>query len=413
VHSEAESGRDPAEGGRGRGSGQSGSAGPKWVDGVPSVGGVNSDSWRISRVDRTRVLALPEAGGDADAASDDPIALPLRPGGLLRTAYGGKVAPAVGDRLITEPTDSAEPTATATATATGTATGTRTHAQPPTSTQLVVAARTSELVRDSVDRTSRAQVVAANVDVVLVVEPLDPEPSVGRVERLVTLAWRAGARPVVVLTKTDLAGDVEDWCADMERAAPGAAVVALSAATGAGLTDLRAQVRAGESLVVVGRSGAGKSTLVNALLGVEAMATGARRGDGKGRHTTTHRELLRLPLPHGGAAWLIDTPGLRAVGLVADPGAVGATFADVDALTRDCRFADCAHGREPGCAVVAAIEDGTLPRRRFESYRAQQREAAYAERRADARRAADDGRDWRRRSIEKRQQRRFTERNGG
>lgn len=383
----------------------------KSVDGVPSVAGVNSDSWRISRVDRTRVLALPEDGGDPDGASGGPIALPLRPGGLLRTVDGGEVAPAVGDRLIGVPTDSAQPT-DAEPTDTDTDAATRASAQAPTPAHLVVAARTSELVRDSVDRTSRPQVVAANVDVVLVVEPLDPEPSVGRVERLVTLAWRAGARPVVVLTKTDLASDVEDWRTDMARAAPGAAVVALSSTTGEGLAELRAQVRPGESLVVVGRSGAGKSTLVNALLGTEAMATGERRGDGKGRHTTTHRELLRLPLPDGGAAWLIDTPGLRAVGLVADPDAVGATFADVDALTRDCRFADCAHGREPGCAVVAAIEDGTLPRRRFESYRAQQREAAYAERRADARRAADDGRDWRRRSIEKRQQRRFAERNG-
>ncbi|TGO05600.1 ribosome small subunit-dependent GTPase A [Serinibacter arcticus] len=348
------------------------------------------DSWRISRVDRTRVLALPDGGDGTDGSSGAPIALPLRPGGLLRAAGGVEVAPAVGDRLI--------------------ATGGGPTTVP---TQLVLAPRTSELVRDSVDRTSRPQVVAANVDVVLVVEPLDPAPSVGRVERLVTLAWRAGARPVVVLTKTDLVHDVEDWRTDVGRAAPGVVVVALSAATGEGLAELLAHVEPGSSLVVVGRSGAGKSTLVNALLGNEAMATGERRGDGKGRHTTTHRELLRLRLPDGGAAWLIDTPGLRAVGLVANPDAVGATFADVEELTRDCRFTDCAHEREPGCAVVAAIEDGSLPRRRFESYRAQHREAAYAERRADARLAADDGRDWRRRSIEKRQQRRFAERNGG
>ena len=168
--------------------------------------------------------------------------------------------------------------------------------------------------------------------------------------------------PVVVLAKADLAPDATGQAAAVAGAHPGLDVVVTSAATGHGLDELRA-VAAGRTVVLVGESGAGKSSLANALLGAEVMATGdVRAGDAKGRHTTTTREAH--PLPGGGV--LVDTPGLRAVGLWADREAVAATFADIDDLAAGCRFGDCGHDREPGCAVTAAVAAGELAAERVE-----------------------------------------------
>lgn len=258
--------------------------------------------------------------------------------------------------------------------------------RPDEAVLLEVAPRTSLLSRQSVERTSDEQALVANVDVVLVVEPAWPRPSLGRIERLLVLAWSSGAVPVVVLTKADLHPDVDGLCAQVGAAAPGAEVVALSALTGDGLDALTARLGAGRTFVLLGPSGAGKSTLVNAVAGEALLATRDVRGDGKGRHTTTHRQLVTLP----DGSVLVDTPGLRSVGVVGDADAVDEVFSEIAALAEQCRFGDCAHESEPGCEVSAAVEDGRLPQRRLTSWRKLQREVAYQQRRGDARAARDE-----------------------
>lgn len=240
--------------------------------------------------------------------------------------------------------------------------------------------RRTELRRKDSGPTSDEQLLATNVDVVVVVEPMDPRPSVRRVERMTTLAWASGAVPLVVLTKADLAlgGEV----ADVASVVPGAEVLAVSATTGAGLDALRAHLPAGRTFVLLGPSGAGKSTLVNALAGHEVLATGDVRGDGRGKHTTTHRELVQVP----GLGCLVDTPGIRGVGLVADEEGLEQAFADVVELAAACRFADCEHRTEPGCAVLEAVEQGALPQARLTSYRHLLREIAHQ----SARKASQD-----------------------
>jgi ribosome biogenesis GTPase / thiamine phosphate phosphatase len=242
---------------------------------------------------------------------------------------------------------------------------------------VVVLDRTSLLTRRSA-HTEAPQQLAANVDAVLVVCGLDRPIKSGRIDRVITLAWDAGAVPAIVLTKADLAPDAADRARAVENAHPGVDVVTTSVVDGTGMDGLQALV-AGRTVVLVGESGAGKSSLTNALVGTAVMTTAdVRAGDAKGRHTTTTREAH--PLPGGGV--LIDTPGLRAVGLWADRDAVAATFADVDDLAAACRFNDCGHGSEPGCAVQAALTGGVLAPERFAGWQALEREAAAAELRA-------------------------------
>jgi ribosome biogenesis GTPase len=245
---------------------------------------------------------------------------------------------------------------------------------------VAVLSRSSLLERRDVRR-DRPQALAANVDVVLVTCGLDRPVKDGRIQRTATLAWDAGAVPTVVLTKIDTVPDeqVADIVEEVTAANPGLDVVATSVTTGRGLDRLRAVV--GRSTVVLlGESGAGKSSLVNALLDDDAAAVGTvRRGDAKGRHTTTSRQLHLVP----GGGTIVDTPGIRAVGLWGDTDAVAATFDDIDDLALSCRFTDCGHSTEPGCAVLAAIETGVMAADRLESWRALEREAAAAERRAD------------------------------
>lgn len=320
------------------------------------------DRARVARVDAGAVLVVP--GLDPH---EEPRRAVLPRGGLVPSDDGEDVAPTVGDDvLLTEDEGGLH--------------------------VVRVLHRRSALVRDSAGRTSRTQALAANVDVVLVVEHLDPEPDLGRVERLLTLAWRSGAQPVVVLTKADLVPDAERLRLAVADVALGVDVHALSVTGQVGLDPVRALLSPGVTLVAVGPSGAGKSTLVNALADAEVMSTGERRADGRGRHTTTHRELVGLP----GGAWLIDTPGIRGVGLVADADALDTTFADVAELAEGCRFGDCSHTREPGCAVQEAVADGTLPARRLDSWRRLAREAAYQARRVDARLAAEERDRWKR-----------------
>jgi len=239
-------------------------------------------------------------------------------------------------------------------------------------------------------------VLAANADAIAAVEGLRPEPDIGRIERLLVLLWESGATPVVLLTKADLAADGESVRQEVADAAPGVAVHLVSAMTGLGMDAVAPLVAAGRTLALVGRSGAGKSTLTNALAGQPVMATREIRGDGKGRHTTAHRELVQLP--RGGM--IIDTPGLRGVGLWDAGDSVDRVFTDIEELAAACRFADCAHDGEPGCAVSAALESGDLSERRWSSYRKLQREAAWIAARHDARLRAERARSWRRIHLE-------------
>lgn len=245
---------------------------------------------------------------------------------------------------------------------------------------VAVLARSSLLRRRDPSGTGE-QALAANVDLVLLAGGLDRPISPGRIDRGATLAWDAGAVPAVVLTKSALADpDVVAARVDgLAAAHPGLDVVVTSAHEGIGLDAVRGLVD-GRTVVLLGESGAGKSTLVNALVGDAAAAVGAvRAGDAKGRHTTTARELR--PLPAGGV--LIDTPGIREVGLWVDAEAVDRAFDDVDALAAGCRFGDCRHATEPGCAVVAAVADGALAGDRLESWRRLRREAEGSARRAN------------------------------
>ena len=252
-------------------------------------------------------------------------------------------------------------------------------------------ARTSLLARRSASSASLVQPLAANVDVVLVCAGLHDALPVRRIERLLTLAWDSGATPVLVLTKADLCADPEDAARQAARHAPGVDVVVVTAATGE-VAGLAPHTAAGTTLVLLGSSGAGKSTLVNALAGSDLMAVGdVRQVDGKGRHTTSSRELLLLP----GGAVVIDTPGLRGVALQGSEEALARAFADVEDLAGACRFADCAHLGEPGCAVLASVQAGDLAAGRVDSWRRLQRELAFQARRSDARLAAADKQRWR------------------
>ncbi|RFU23176.1 ribosome small subunit-dependent GTPase A [Geodermatophilus marinus] len=254
---------------------------------------------------------------------------------------------------------------------------------------VAVLPRRTAFTRVLAGRTSGEQVVAANLDLVLVVEALAGEARLRRVERYLTVAWGSGARPLVVLTKADLCDDVAAGVAEVAESAPGVEVLAVSSVTGEGLDAVRARVGAGWTAALVGPSGAGKSSLVNALAGRAVAATREiRAADGRGRHTTTARELHLLP----GGGLLVDTPGMRELGLVDDAG-LEAAYADVEELAAGCRFRDCAHRTEPGCAVAAAIDDGRLDPARYTAWRKLQAEAYRQELRADARaRAADHAR---------------------
>ena len=254
----------------------------------------------------------------------------------------------------------------------------------PTTVEAVLP-RTSALVRSSPVRAVRAQVLAANADFALVCHGLSQAPRLNRIERFIALAWESGAQPVVVLTKSDLAPDAEQLREEAEAAAPGVPVHAVSAATGVNLDEVREYVAPGRTAALLGPSGAGKSTLANALLGSDLLATGAIRDDGKGRHTTVTRELALVP----GGGVLLDTPGLRGVGLWLVDEGLEKTFADVEELAAQCRFHDCGHDSEPGCAVQAALESGELSWRRFESWQKLRREARWVASRHDARLRAE------------------------
>ncbi|MGH3655546.1 MAG: ribosome small subunit-dependent GTPase A [Micromonosporaceae bacterium] len=245
--------------------------------------------------------------------------------------------------------------------------------------------RRTAVVRTGAGRDSHGQVLAANLDTAAVVEPLDPEPDLGRLERLLALAWDSGAAPLVVLTKADMVPDPYAVAEQVATGAPGVPVHTVSGKRGTGLAPLRPLVAAGRTMGLLGASGAGKSTLVNALAGTTVMVIRRLRADGRGRHTTTYRALV--PIPDGGT--VLDTPGLRSVGLLDGAAGLDLAFADIDLLAEACRFSDCEHDREPDCAVQAAIDAGELPERRLDSWRKLQRELAWQARRRQARLTVD------------------------
>jgi ribosome biogenesis GTPase len=252
----------------------------------------------------------------------------------------------------------------------------------------VLPRRTAFLRRAASDgqRRAEAQVVAANVDAVLVVSGLDRPQRPRGLERYLAAAWESGASPAIVLAKADLAADVESAVTAAEGVAFGVPVHVTSAATGLGVDELRCYLGQNHTVALLGPSGAGKSTLANALLGEERQATAeVRTSDGRGRHTTTARELI--PVPGGGL--LLDTPGMRELGLWDAASGLAETFTDVAGLAAACRFADCAHETEPGCAVLAAVAAGDLGPERLASWRRLRREHEWLARRADAGAVAD------------------------
>ena len=226
------------------------------------------------------------------------------------------------------------------------------------------------------------QVLAANVDTVLLVSGLDGDFNPRRIERYLVAAWESGARPVVVLSKADLCSDVEERVRRVEEVAPGVAIHPISSVSGEGMASLDVYVRSGQTVALLGSSGAGKSTLLNRLAGGEWQRTGeVRARDSRGRHTTTRRELIVLP----GGGLVIDTPGLREIQPWESKAGERAAFEDVERLAAECRFGDCSHEGEPGCAVRAAVAEGVLAAGRLESYLRMRRERLQLEVRLDKR----------------------------
>ncbi len=263
--------------------------------------------------------------------------------------------------------------------------------QERTATIQAVLPRHTKFSRKVALTAAAEQVLAANVDTVFLVTSLNEDLNLRRVERYLALAWESGAQPVVILTKTDLCADVELRVLEVEGVAFGVPVHPISNLTGDGLDLVRSYLLPGKTVALLGSSGVGKSTLVNTLAGADLLAVKEiRESDGEGRHTTSHRQLVLLP--EGGL--VLDTPGMRELQLWESSDGLGETFADVEELAAQCRFSDCAHRTEPGCAVQAALENGTLEFGRWASYRKLQRELAHLERRLDKRLQSEDRKRW-------------------
>jgi len=305
--------------------------------------------------------------GHVWVATNDGVIRAL-PAGALTSEAGPEGFPVVGDWVALRPGDGAS--------------------SPVVE---VVLPRRSLFTRRDPGKASVGQVIAANIDIVFIVQAIDGGANIRRIERELALAWDSGAVPVVVLSKADLVEDPDAEVAAVSLAAPGVDVIASSVPGDVGIEVLRAHVADFRTVALIGPSGAGKSTLVNRLVGGDVQSVGEVRAiDGRGRHTTVTRELI--PLPGGGA--LIDTPGLRAVAMWGDEEGVETTFAEIAELGHGCRYDDCAHEVEPGCAVRAAVESGGLDPARYEAYLALRRESAFQARQGDARLKAEETRRW-------------------
>ncbi len=280
-------------------------------------------------------------------------------GKLLHQAAGSQDFPVVGDWVVIRLRDEA--------------TRASIHAILP---------RMSQLSRKAAGAKTDEQVLAANIDTVFLISGLDGDFNIRRIERALVLIKESGANPVIILNKVDLCETLQSHIIDVEAIAPGVPVIALSALHATSMTALAPYLQPGQTMVLLGSSGVGKSTLANQLLGREAQAVQTvRHRDDRGRHTTTHRELFDLP----SGALLIDTPGIRELQLWASATSVEETFADIEGWAANCRFRDCQHGDEPGCAMQAAIASGALDPQRFYHYQKLQREQDYLRRRQDHR----------------------------
>jgi ribosome biogenesis GTPase len=251
--------------------------------------------------------------------------------------------------------------------------------------------RSSKFSRKTAWTEVSEQVLVANVDVAFLVMGLDERDfKVRRLERYLTTAWEGGATPVIVLNKVDLASDLEAQIAETETVAFGVPIHAVSAETGEGVEDLRRHLTGNRTVALLGSSGVGKSSIINRLLGEEHFRIADVRSDGRGRHTTTHRELV--PVPGGGV--IVDTPGLRELQLWESDGGLDQAFADVAELVAQCRFSDCEHRTEPGCAIKSALADGSLASERWESYLKLQRELARLESKLDPKLRSEQRKKW-------------------
>lgn len=313
---------------------------------------------RVLRTDRGSLLAATDGGVvRAETAVH-----------LLKSADGAEALPAVGDWVALRTSD-----------------GVR------VALVEVVLPRSSAFVRRDPGKAAVGQVLAANIDVVFVVHPIDAEPNVRRIERELALAWESGATPVVVLSKKDLAPDPEGARVAVEAVALDVDVLLESAVTGDGVDALLRYADGHRTVALIGPSGAGKSKLINRIVGSDVQAIGEVRAfDHKGRHTTAARELV--PLPGGGV--LVDTPGLRQVAMWGADDGVTAAFPEIEALASGCRFDDCTHTAEPGCAVLVALESGELPAERYESYMSLRSEMGFEARKHDAHLRAEETRKW-------------------
>ncbi|MHB0867487.1 MAG: ribosome small subunit-dependent GTPase A [Thermoleophilia bacterium] len=322
---------------------------PRWRALFEPYAGLGLVAARVIRSDRGGALVITAAGVTRTKFSRR----------LLKSTSGAVDLPAVGDWVAVQEDDTAD-------------------------VFLVEAVleRASVLTRGNPGNVADIQVLAANIDIVFVAHPIAEPPNLRRVERELSLAWDSGATPVVVLTKRDLSADVDAARAAVIAAAPGTDVLVTNALAGVGVQSLLTYISGHRTAVLVGPSGAGKSTLINALLGEQRQATREVRViDGRGRHTTVTRELIQMP----GGGVLIDTPGLRALGLTGSEEGIAAAFPDIEQYAGACRFRDCTHIREPGCAVQAAVESGELSSERLASYHKLMSEAQDVAAKTDAR----------------------------
>lgn len=256
----------------------------------------------------------------------------------------------------------------------------------------LVLPRLTRFSRKSAGARTDEQVIAANVDTVWIVTAFGPDLNRNRIDRYLALVWESGAVPWVIISKSDLADDPQRTTAELESSLMGIPVHPVSAKDGSGLGALSLALSPGNTIALLGSSGVGKSTLLNRLAGTEVMKTGEiRAGDGKGRHKTTHRQLVRLPC--GGL--LLDTPGMREIQLWNAGAGLEQSFSDIDSLATGCRYADCGHQTEPGCAVREAVEQGTLDQARLESFLKLSKELDYLERKQDVRAALKEKQRWR------------------